>query len=386
MILHVDMDAFFAAVEQASNPRLIGRPVVVCGDPDRRGTVATASYEARAFGVLSGMPTGEARRLCPEGVFLEGHPEKYRSVSVYLLELYKRITPAVEPFSIDEAFLDLAGTAYDTDVESATRAGRTIQRWTGERLGLSATVGMGPNKLLAKLASGVEKPRGLTWLDQAAFRKRFWPLPLDALWGIGAQTAAALNRLGVVTIAGLAHFPEERLAGAFGVNGPRMKVAAWGEDRSAVVPYYEGVDARSMGHEFTLLNDLRDSDVLEGLLVRLSDQVARRMRREGYQGRVVVLKLRYADYETVLRQRALSEFTDDERVVHEVARRLLRENRDRRAVRLLGVTVAGLAKPHGVEQPSIFEQDRRARALTRQIDRVRDLYGERAVLRAAALR
>jgi DNA polymerase-4 len=141
-----------------------------------------------------------------------------------------------------------------------------------------------------------------------------------------------------------------------------------------------------MGHEFTLLNDLRDSDVLEGLLVRLSDQVARRMRREGYQGRVVVLKLRYADYETVLRQRALSEFTDDERVVHEVARRLLRENRDRRAVRLLGVTVAGLAKPHGVEQPSIFEQDRRARALTRQIDRVRDLYGERAVLRAAALR
>jgi len=386
MILHVDMDAFFAAVEQASNPRLIGRPVVVCGDPDRRGTVATASYEARAFGVHAGMPTGEARRLCPGGVFLEGQPEKYRSVSVYLLELYKRVTPAVEPFSIDEAFLDLAGTAYDADLESAKRAARTIQRWTSERLGLSATVGIGPNKLIAKMASGVDKPRGLTWFDAETFRHRFWPLPVEALWGIGAQTALALGRLGVTTIADLARFPEERLAGAFGVNGPRIKVAAWGEDLSPVVPYYEGVDAQSMGHEFTLLTDLRDTDVLEGLLMRLSDQVARRMRKEGYLGRVVVLKLRYSDYDTVQRQRVLSEFTDDERVIQQVARRLFRENRDRRAVRLLGVTMAGLEKPHGVEQPSIFENERRSRSLTRQIDHLRDLYGERAVLRAAALR
>src|SRR5689334_8734245 len=147
MILHVDMDAFFASVEQASNPRLLGRPVIVCGDPDRRGTVATASYEARAFGVAAGMPTGEAKRRCPEGVFLEGQPEKYRSVSIYLLELYKRITPTVEPFSIDEAFLDLAGTPYDADAEGAERAARTLQRWTRERLGLGATVGIGPNKL-----------------------------------------------------------------------------------------------------------------------------------------------------------------------------------------------------------------------------------------------
>ena len=386
MILHVDMDAFFASVEQASNPRLIGRPVVVCGDPDRRGTVATASYEARAFGVQAGMPTGEARRLCPDGVFLEGQPEKYRAVSVYLLELYKRITPAVEPFSIDEAFLDLAGTAYDATIDTVERAARTIQRWSRERLGLSATVGIGPNKLIAKMASGIEKPRGLTRLDETAFRQRFWPLPVQALWGIGAQTAVALERFGVKSIGDLARFPEERLAGAFGVNGPRMKVAAWGEDLSPVVPYYDGVDAKSMGHEFTLLTDLRDVEVLEGLLVRLSDQVARRMRKEGYQGRVVVLKLRYADYETVLRQRALAEFTDDERVVHTVVRRLFRENRDRRAVRLLGVTMAGLEKPHGVEQPSIFEADRRARTLTRQIDHLRDLYGERSVLRGAALR
>ena len=386
MILHVDMDAFFAAVEQASNPRLIGRPVVVCGDPDRRGTVATASYEARVFGVHAGMPTGAARRLCPGGVFLEGQPEKYRSVSVYLFELYKRVTPAVEPFSIDEAFLDLAGTAYDIDLESAKHAARTIQRWTRERLGLSATVGIGPNKLIAKMASGVDKPRGLTWFDAETFRHRFWPLPVEALWGIGAQTALALGRLGVTTIADLARFPEERLAGAFGVNGPRMKVAAWGEDLSPVVPYYEGVDAQSMGHEFTLLTDLRDTDVLEGLLMRLSDQVARRMRKEGYLGRVVVLKLRYSDYDTVQRQRVLSEFTDDERVIQQVARRLFRENRDRRAVRLLGVTMAGLEKPHGVEQPTIFENERRSRSLTRQIDHLRDLYGERAVLRAAALR
>jgi DNA polymerase-4 len=386
MILHVDMDAFFASVEQASDPRLLGRPVIVCGDPDRRGTVATASYEARAFGVTAGMPTSQARRLCPGGVFVEGQPEKYRSVSVYLLELYKRITPAVEPFSIDEAFLDLAGTAYGAGVEAAQNAARTIQRWIGERLGMSASVGIGPNKLVAKMASGLRKPRGLTALDAEAFRRQFWGEPSAALWGVGEQTAAALLRLGVRTVGDLAHFPEERLAAAFGVNGPRLKVAAWGEDLSPVVPYYEGVDARSMGHEFTLLHDERDSAVLDGLLVRLSDQVARRLRKEGYQGRVVVLKLRTNDFATMLRQRALAAFTDDERVVYGVARRLFRENHDGRPVRLLGVTVAGLERPHGVEQSPIFERDRRARSLIRRIDQVRDLYGERAILRAASLR
>ncbi|MGH7726598.1 MAG: DNA polymerase IV [Candidatus Eiseniibacteriota bacterium] len=386
MILHVDMDAFFAAVEQASDPRLRGRPVVVCGDPDRRGTVATASYEAREFGVEAGMPTSEARRRCPEGVFLEGQPEKYRSVSLYLLEIYKRITPAVEPFSIDEAFLDLAGTPFDRNPDTVRAAAETIQRWVRERLGLSATIGIGPNKLVAKMASGIQKPRGLTMLDADTFRRRFWSLPTDDLWGIGAQTSAALARLGVRTVGDLAHYPAERLAAAFGVNGPRMKIAAWGEDTSPVLPYYEGVDAKSMGHEFTLLADQTDSEVLEGLLVRLSDQVARRMRKEGYQGRIVVLKLRYSDFETLLRQRALATHTDDERILASIARKLLRENRDRRAVRLLGVTMAGLEKSGGTEQPSIFASERRARALTREVDRVRDHWGERSLLRAAALR
>jgi DNA polymerase-4 len=386
MILHVDMDAFFAAVEQASDPRLRGRPVVVCGDPDRRGTVATASYEARSFGVEAGMPTSEARRRCPGGVFIEGSPEKYRSVSVYLLELYKRITPGVEPFSIDEAFLDLTGTKYDAGLDGAVRAARTVRRWIEERLGLSATIGIGSNKLVAKMASGVQKPRGLTMLDEEAFRTRFWPQPVDAMWGIGEQTTKALGRLGVRTIGDLAHTPEAMLAAAFGVNGPRMKVAAWGEDPTPVLPYYEGLNAKSMGHEFTLLRDEPDTEALDGLLVRLSDQVARRARKEGYRGRIVVLKIRYADFETVLRQRALAEFTDDERVLFGVARRLFHENRDRRAVRLLGVTLAGLEHPHGVDQPSIFPEHRRKRALSRRIDDVRDRWGERSVMRAAALR
>jgi DNA polymerase-4 len=386
MILHVDMDAFFAAVEQASNPGLRGRPVIVCGDPDRRSTVATASYEARAFGVTSGMPTGEARRLCPQGVFVEGDPGKYRSISLYLLELYKKLTPVVEPFSIDEAFLDLAGTAWGADRSTAERAGRTVQRWVSERLGLSASIGLGPNKLIAKMAAGVEKPAGLTLLDEEAFRRRWWPQPVEALWGIGAQTARALERLGVRTVGDLAHQPEERLAAAFGVNGPRMKVAAWGEDTAPIVPYYEGVDAKSMGHEFTLLADERDPAVLEGLLVRLCDQVARRMRREDYRGRIVVLKIRYADFDTVLRQRALAGFVDDERTLFTVARRLLRENLAPRPVRLVGVTCGGLEKPHGVEQDALFLADRRARLLLRGVDRVRDRWGERAVLRGAALR
>jgi DNA polymerase-4 len=386
MILHIDMDAFFAAVEQASNPRLKGRPVIVCGDPDRRGTVATASYEARVFGVHSGMATGEARRRCPAGVFVEGDPEKYRSISLYLLELYKKITPAVEPFSIDEAFLDLAGTPYGADPRTAEQAGRTVQRWVSERLGLSASVGIGPNKLIAKMAAGIHKPAGLTTLDEDAFRRRWWPQPVGTLWGIGEQTTQALGRLGIRTVGDLAHQDEARLAGAFGVLGPRLKVAAWGEDTVPVVPYYEGVDARSMGHEFTLLADARDPLVLEGLLLRLADQVARRMRREDYRGRIVVLKIRYSDFTTVIRQRALAEFIDDERTLFHVARRLLRENLAPRPVRLVGLTCAALERPHGVEQDALFVADRRARSLLRGVDRVRDRWGERAVMRAAALR
>jgi DNA polymerase-4 len=386
MILHVDMDAFFAAVEQAANPRLKGRPVVVCGDPDRRGTVATASYEAREFGVHAGMPTGEARRRCPGGVFIEGDPEKYRSISLYLLDLYRRITPAVEPFSIDEAFLDLAGTAYGDSRTAAEQAGRTVQRWVAERLGLSASVGIGPNKLIAKMAAGVVKPHGLTWLDEDAFRRRWWPLPVGALWGIGEQTAAALGRLGLVTVGNLAHAPEARLAAAFGVNGPRMKVAAWGEDTTPVLPYYEGVDSRSMGHEFTLLTDVKDAAVLEGLVLRLADQVARRMRREDYRGRIVALKIRYSDFTTVLRQRALADYVDDDSTIYRVALRLLRENLLPRPVRLIGVTCAGLERAHGVEQEGLLLADRRARLLLRGVDRVRDRWGERAVVRAGALR
>jgi len=386
MILHIDMDAFFAAVEQAANPRLKGRPVVVCGDPDRRGTVATASYEARTFGVHSGMPTGEARRLCPGGVFIEGDPEKYRSISLYLLELYKRLTPAVEPFSIDEAFLDLGGTAYGASRTAAELAGRTVQRWVAERLGLSASVGIGPNKLIAKMAAGVAKPQGLTYLDEDAFRRRWWPLPVAELWGIGEQTAAALGRLGIATVGDLAHAPEARLAGAFGVNGPRLKVAAWGEDTTPVVPYYEGADSKSMGHEFTLLTDVRERAVLEGLVLRLADQVARRMRREDYRGRIVVLKVRYADFTTVIRQRALAEYVDDDRTIYRVALRLLRENLAPRPVRLIGVTCGGLERANGVEQEGLLVADRRARSLLRGVDRVRDRWGERAVLRAGALR
>ncbi len=386
MILHIDMDAFFAAVEQAANPRLKGRPVVICGDPDRRGTVATASYEARAFGVHAGMATGEARRRCPGGVFVEGDPEKYRSISLYLLELYKRITPAVEPFSIDEAFLDLSGTAYGVSRSAAEQAGRTVQRWVAERLGLSASVGIGPNKLIAKMAAGVVKPHGLTYLDEDAFRRRWWPLPVGALWGIGEQTAAALGRLGLVSVGDLAHASEARLAAAFGVNGPRMKVAAWGEDTTPVVPYYEGVDSKSMGHEFTLLTDVRETSVLEGLVLRLADQVARRMRREDYRGRIVVLKIRYSDFSTVIRQRALSEYVDDDRTIYRVALRLLRENLAPRPVRLIGVTCGALERANGVEQEGLLIADRRARRLLRGVDQVRDRWGERAVLRAGALR
>lgn len=384
MILHVDMDAFFASIEQRDDPRIRGKPVLVCG-ADTRSVVAAASYEARPFGVHAGIPVTRARRLCPQAILVPGNPAKYVAASLRVFQICKRYTPLVEPTSIDEAFLDFAGTSHDGD--RAGQAARSLQEEVEKEFSLTCSVGIGPNKLVAKMASSLMKPRGFTWLTVEGFRNRFWPEPTDAMWGVGEKTARALELLGIRTIGDLARAPECALSHAFGVNGPRLRYAARGEDETPVIPYFQGVPNKSMGHEHTLDEDVGDLACLERWIVSLSDQVTRRMRKEDYVGRVVVLKLRYSDFTTFLRQRALRRYTDEERVVSRVARSLLRAEWSGRSVRLIGVSVAGLESGRSGSDPiPLFAQDRRYRRIVKAVDRARDRFGETVLVRAAALR
>jgi len=385
MILLVDMDAFFASVEQAHHPHLRGRPVIVCGDPGRRGVVTAASYEARPSGVHAGMPLQEARRLCPEACYVEGNPEKYVAQSLDLLQLYLEHTPDVEPFSVDEAFLSV-GRARGS-LEEAREIGARIQRQVDERFGLGASIGVGPNKLIAKMAASVSKPRGLTALDAEAFRRHFWGREVQDLWGVGPQLTLRMRSLGISTVGELARAPIPLLEGAFGIIGPQLREAANGEDDTPLVPYHRGIDAKSMGHEVTLSRDSRHRDSLEGTLLRLSDQVARRLRQEGFVARTICLKLRDHRFVTRLRQRALAEHTEDHRVVFETARALFDELWNGEAVRLLGVTATQLARPEaGTGQEEMFEHDSRSLRLRQALDRVRDQLGESSLVPAGALR
>jgi DNA polymerase-4 len=382
-ILLVDMDAFFASVEQAHHPPLRGVPVVVCGDPDRRGVVTAASYEARPFGVRAGMPLQEARRLCPHAHYVEGHPDKYVETSLALLDLYLEHTPDVEPFSVDEAFLGLSGSR--DSLAEGERLARELQRAIDARFGLPASVGVGTNKLVAKMASGVSKPRGLTVLDQERFRAHFGPRDVQELWGVGPRLAERLRSLGISTVGELARAPLPTLRGAFGVVGEHLREAAAGIDATPLVPYHAGADPRSMGHEVTLPEDCAAAAVLEGTLLRLADQVARRLRGGGFAGRTVALKLRDHRFHTVIRQRVLARPTDEGARIFEVARALLAANWRGGPVRLLGVSVSSLVPGRGAVQAELFETDARDRRLVEAIDRVRDRLGEAAVVPAGTL-
>ncbi len=409
VIFHLDMDAFFASVEEKMNPGLKGKPLVVGGGLDRRGVVSSANYAARQYGIRAGMPIGEARRLCPPAAFLEGDPRKYVHLSLEILAILKDFTPAVEPFSIDEAFLDLTqvappggyrrGAAGDASVAHGDRGcsneaallqryipvARAIQLAIRAKTDLTASIGVAPNKYIAKMGSGLEKPNGLTVLPQERYRQVFWPRDVQELWGIGAKTREALERLGILTVGQLAHFPRELLTYHFGLNGEKMQEAARGEDDTPVTPYYEGIAVKSMGHEVTLPEDVGDRDVLGAQLLRLSDQVARRLRQDGYVGKVVSVKFRYASFRTVIRQRALPAVTSDEHVIYRTVGELLDEHWDRRPLRLVGVSVSGLASASGYYQHDLFQPEEHRWKMIEAVDSLRDRFGDHALVKAGIL-
>ncbi|WP_088553768.1 DNA polymerase IV [Calderihabitans maritimus] len=379
-IIHVDMDAFYAAVEQRDNPALRGKPVIVGGDPRGRGVVSTASYEARRYGVRSAMPLREAYRLCPHGIFLKVNMHKYREVSAQINRIFQEYTPLVETISLDEAFLDVTGSTVIFG--EAEEIGWRIKQRIKKEIGLTASVGVAGNKFLAKLASDLQKPDGFVVIRPEKVEEILHPLPVSRLWGVGKKTEEKLLSLGIKTIGDLARLPEPLLQQHFGFQGKELARLARGIDERLVEPSRE---AKSIGREVTFPLDIWETEVLEATLLELAESVGWRAREAGVRGRTVTLKLRYADFQTVTRSRTLNSPTALDNEIYAVGKKLFQEvYRPGQKVRLLGLTLSQLNRQK--EQLSIFcAQQEREEKVARALDDIRSRFGSRAITRARLL-
>lgn len=376
-IAHIDMDAFFVEVERRRDPSLVGRVVIVGGDPDGRGVVAACSYEARRRGVHSAMPLRQAKRLCPGAVFLPGHHELYAEYSGRIRAVFESYSPLVEMASLDEAYIDLTGTERLHGPPAAT-VDRILHRLR-EQVGLPASAGLGGNKLVAKVASGLAKPSGLLVVPHGGEAGLFAPLPMRRLPGVGPKLEAHLSRYGVSTIGEIAALGEGVLRAIFGTGGSELYWRCLGRDDSPVVPSRL---AASVGHEHTFERDTAHRPTLERTLSYLAERVARRLRRNRWCARHVTLKMRYSDFQTLTRRTTLVEPTDDDRTIYAAACRSLERAYTRRVrLRLLGITASGLVDAQW--QLDLFDCERQAarEALARAIDRIKNRHGFDAILR-----
>jgi DNA polymerase-4 len=333
------MDAFFAAVEQKRHPELIGKPVVIGGDgnPTKRGVVSTASYEARKYGIHSAMPLQQAYRLCPEAVFLSVDYDEYMKVSEKVKDVLRSFTPLVEDVGIDEAFLDIT----DLDMESEEITNMIKERIRKET-GLTCSIGIGPNKLLAKIASDMKKPDGLTIISPADIKKLIWPLPVRKLWGVGPKTERRLKDIRITTIGDLASIPLEKLIGYFGLSyGNYLYEASRGTDESPVITYWE---PKSMSRETTFQRDTDNWNVIAKNLAELSRDVVDSMKESGYKGKTVTIKIRFSDFETHTRAKTLEDFIDSLEIIRKAAFEALGRIELKKKVRLIGVRVSTLKK------------------------------------------
>ncbi len=337
-VLHVDMDAFYASVELLRRPDLVGTPVIVGGGD--RGVVLSATYEARRYGVHAAMPMARARRLCPTATVLVPHHEDYARISAGVMEAFRSVTPVVEPLSLDEAFLDVSGAVRR--LGSPARIGQLLRDRVADEQGITCSVGVASTKFVAKLASGGAKPDGLLVVPHAQTVAFLHALPVEALWGVGERTAEALGRLGLRTVADIAHTPVTTLVRGLGeATGRHLHALAWGRDERRVVA---SVPERSIGSEETFPRDVDDPRYVHRELLRLAERTASRARAQGMAGRTVVLKVRFADFTTITRSRTLRERTDVTREIHATARDLFDALAlDRARLRLVGVRLEGLA-------------------------------------------
>ncbi|MCI0527921.1 MAG: DNA polymerase IV [Nitrospira sp.] len=431
-IFHLDMDAFFASVEQACDPRLRGQPILVCGAQSRT-VVLSPSYEARAYGVKTGMTVPEAQRLCPSIICVPADNAKYTDTCCRIVSILQDYTPLVEVASVDEAFLDVTGSLEllggvgphgqvrgdllseqgerEGDYESeplalpgrvrgvgasedqqfvlphgppqkmpATRAPtvealtRSIKKRIHGQFNLSCSIGVAPNKLLAKLGSRMKKPDGLVIIRSEDIPILLEDLPVKQLCGIGPGTEATLATLGIRTCGELGRASVEVLRTRFGIMGERLHQMGLGIDDSPVLPMETQTEAKGIGHSMTLSRDIGDREVLNCYLLQLSEKVGRRMRREGYRGRIISITLRYKDFTTFTRQHKCVRYLDDGPGIFKVALEIFNTLSLKQPVRLVGVSISGLVKD--LHQLPLFDEEKRRRAVLAAMDQVNDRYGE----------
>lgn len=377
------MDAFYPSVEILDNPELKGKPVIV-GGTSNRGVVSSASYEARKFGVHSAQPITRAQKLCPNGIFLPVRMERYKELSRQIFEVFHCFTPLVEPLSIDEAFLDVTGTErfLGDSVMVAKRIKKTVLKETG----LTVSAGVAPTKFLAKIASDMDKPDGLTVVTSNNITEFLDPLSVSKMWGVGKVTFEKLTRYNIKTFYDLRKFPMETLEKIFGTNGRRMHLLARGIDERSVETEHE---TKSIGHEQTFLEDITDIESCEKHLLDLSIKTGSRMRHNNLKGRRITLKVKYSDFKQVTRSETLEKQTDDGMTIYYTARRLLKKTETgRRPVRLLGVAMSGLGSGEFNSQLSLFSKDEKnekSENLNKAVDLLQDKFGEKSVVHGRLL-
>ena len=382
MVFHVDMDAFYPAIEQLENPALRGKPVIVGGVDSLRGVVSSASYEARIFGVHSAMPVAQARKRCPHGIFVPGRHAVYGDYSRRLMDTLSEFTPILEQVSVDEAFLDMTGT--EGLFGAAETSGRAVKDAIKAKLGLTASVGAAENKFLAKLASDAKKPDGLVVVRPGEAQAFLDPMPVDRLWGVGKKTVVELHRVGLYTIAQLRAQEMAALVSFFGDNFATHlhELARGRDDRDIVTESQE----KSISHECTFERDSGDADFLGSVLLDLSERVARRARKDGFAGRTVTFVWRNPDFSRQSHARSLPEPTDSSQAIYAAAMDLFRETarvspgRPSRMFRLVGVRLSNFSQDS--QQQSLFQKPKAVPRLDAAMDAVRNRFGESAIRRA----
>jgi DNA polymerase-4 len=380
IIACVDMDAFFASVEQRDNPALKGKPIAVTGAGERT-VITTSSYEARAFGVKTGMTTYKAKKLCPHIIFVTGNNKKYTRACKQLEEICLRYTPDIEIYSIDEVFLDITGSHHL--LGGPERLAGAIRDTVKNELGITCTVGMGSNILIAKLASDLAKPDGFRWISEDTVASVLETLPVKKLWGIGPHTEEKLRAMGITTCGALGRASLSLLVKTFGSTGGRLKDMGNGRlDRPVEITAPE---TKSIGHSVTLPKDITKREEITSCLLMLSEKVGRRARRYDHKGKKITLTVRYADFKTFTRQTTLPAYTNDTGEIYRSAVAILDRVHLRNSIRLLGISLSCLAKDGG-QMPLFQETDRDKKAsLAKAVDTVNDKFGEHTITLASAI-
>jgi DNA polymerase-4 len=383
-ILHVDMDAFYASIEQLDHPEYKGRPVIVGADPKGgkgRGVVAACSYEARKFGVRSALPISRAWKLCPEGVYVRPRMKRYVEVSHQVMDVFRRYTDLVEPLSIDEAFLDITGST--ALLGAPDRIAQSIKKEIREATGLTASIGLAPNKFVAKVASDLKKPDGFVIVADNDIEEFLRELPISRLWGVGPKTEVRLHEMGFRTIGELASASRESLVRSLGSLGEHLYHLSHGRDNRPVVP---GWEPKSCGTETTFDEDTDDREFLLRTILELSDHVAERLRKDQYRARKVTLKLRYSNFSTHTKQHSLDRLIQTGEEIAAVARRLFSQFPLDRKIRLIGVSAGDLHRDgDDPQQLALFTSSNQNEKLSHTVDEIKQKFGIDSLRRGSQL-